>query len=1042
VIQGLVGWSVRHRVLVVASTLVLMAAGAVVGSFLKFDALPDITNNQVLVLTRAPGLTPEEVERLVTRPIETSLGGLPGLVEQRSLSRYGISSVTAVFEDGLDPYRARQMAQERLNGLASALPAGVEAPGLGPLTRGLGEIFHFTLDSPRRSPAELLEIATFRVAPLLRSVPGVVEVNTWGGEERVLEVKADPVRLAARGLSLDDLREALEGATGTAPGASLPAGSAQTLLRAVALPSGPGDLGYALVLPRGGATPVRLSDVADISVSARTRIGAATENGKGETVYVMAQMLRGENALDVMRRLKRQLVEVRKALPEDVYVDVVYDRSKLVLGTLRTVFLNLLEGGLLVVAVLFAMLGSFRAGLLVASAIPLSMLGATAAMVALDVPGNLMSLGAIDFGLIVDGSVVMVEAVFHGVSRGAFPADRRQAKARWVRHVEEVTTSVAQPVFFSVLIILLVYVPVLSLTGVDGKMFRPMALTVVFALAASLVLSLTFVPAATALFLRPRDVPERPPWLVRLVDRLYLPFLGTSLRRPWAVAAGSVALLALGGALFARAGSEFVPQLDEGDLVVQTTRAADISLESAVREGGRLEAAMMAAVPEVKEVVSRIGSPAVATDIMGLEQADVFVLLRSRDRWREGVGKEKVIADIAAAARSTGAGADLSFTQPIQMRFNELLGGSVADVTLSIYGDDLAELERLAGQAVAAVSRVPGAEDARVFSAPAVSLLEVRPRPLDASRAGFTVKSLLEAVQALRTGLEVGATYDGQLRIPILLRLGGGASAFTLADLSVPAPTGGIVPLSRVADVTLTTSPSLVSRQNAERRIVVGFNVRGADLGTVVERAEKAVAAEVRLPRGYRPEWGGQYETLAAAKRRLAFVIPVVLAVIVGVLLLAFRRLRPALLIFLNVPFASVGGMLALAARGMPVSISAAVGFIALSGIAVLNGVVLVTRVLQLEDGGADPARAAADAARERSRPVLMTALVAALGFVPMMLATGVGAEVQRPLATVVVGGLATSTILTLLVLPALYPWLSRLGPKGEREEPAEGAGA
>jgi len=1033
-IQALVRWSVRHRVLVVGTTLALMLVGAMVGSFLKFDALPDTTNNQVLVLTRAPGLTPEEVERLVTRPVEVALGGLPGLVEQRSLSRYGISSVTAVFEDGLDVYRARQMVQERLTGLS--FPPGVSSPELGPVTGGLGEIFHFTLDSPRRSPAELLEIAQFKVAPMLRSVPGVVEVNTWGGEQRVLEVKVDPVRLAARGLSLDDVRSALEHATGTAPGASIPAGSGQTLLRAVALPKTAGELGYALVFHAENAkNPVRLSEVAEISMGAATRIGAATENGKGETVYVMAQMLRGENALDVMKRLKKQMVEVRKVVPEDVFVDVVYDRSALVEGTLRTVFKNLLEGGLLVIAVLFLMLGSWRAGLLVAAAIPLSMLGASAAMVAFDVPGNLMSLGALDFGLIVDGAVVMVEAVFHGVNRADYPlGDKKRTKALWVKHVEDVTGHVAQPVFFSVLIILLVYVPILTLTGVDGKMFRPMALTVVFALAASLVLSLTFIPAATALFLRPRDVPEKPPFLVRWIEKGYAPLLAASGARPWLVAAGSVVLLVAGGLLFARAGSEFVPQLDEGDLVVQTTRAADISLETAVSEAGKLEAVMMAKVPEVKEVVSRIGSPAVATDIMGLEQADVFVLLKPKDAWRPGVDKARIIDDIDRAAKTVNANAEVSFTQPIQMRFNELLGGSVADVTISIYGDDLAELDRVAARTAEVVAKVPGASDTRVIAPPAVSLLEVRPRPLDASRAGFTVKGLLEAVQSIRTGIEVGATYDGSLRVPILLRLGGGANAFTLADLSVPGPGGSLVPLARVADVEMTTSPSLVSRQGGERRIVVGFNVRDADLGSVVQRAEKAVAAEVKLPRGYRAEWGGQYETLQAAKRRLALVIPAVMALIVAVLLVAFRRLKPALLIFLNVPFASVGGMIVLAARGMPVSISAAVGFIALSGIAVLNGVVLMSRLLALEEEGMDPAGAAMNAARERARPVLMTALVAALGFVPMMLASGVGAEVQRPLATVVVGGLLTSTILTLLVLPSLYPWVARIGPRGESE--------
>jgi len=1038
VIEAFARWSVRHRVLVVFTTLGLMVTGALVGMFLQFDALPDTTNNQVLVLTRAPGLTPEEVERLVSRPIEVALGGLPGLEEQRSLSRYGISSVTAVFADRVDVYRARQMVQERLAVLS--FPSSVAQPELGPVTGGLGEIFHFTLDSPRRSPSELLEIAQFKVAPLLRGVRGVVEVNTWGGEQRVLEVKVDPLRLAARGLGLQDVQEALANATGTAPGAALPAGSGQTLLRAVALPRTAGDLGHALVFRRGSdANPVRLAEVAEIRMGAATRIGAATENGKGETVYVMAQMLRGENALDVMGRLKARMAEVRRAVPEDVFVDVVYDRSKLVTGTLRTVFKNLLEGGFLVMAVLFLMLGSWRAGLLVASAIPLSMLGATTAMVAFDVPGNLMSLGALDFGLIVDGAVVMVEAVFHGFTRSAHPhLSPNQSRVLWVRHVEQVAGTVAQPVFFSVLIILLVYVPVLSLTGVDGKMFRPMALTVVFALATSLVLSLTFIPAATALFLGPRDVPERAPFLVRWIEKGYIPLLRTTAGRPALVAAGSLVLLGVGGVLFAGAGSEFVPQLDEGDVVVQVTRAADVSLETAVAEAGRLEAALMKSVPEVREVVSRIGSPAIATDIMGLEQADVFVLLRPPEAWRPGVEKSRIIAELARAARSANANAELSFTQPIQMRFNELLGGSVADVAISIYGDDLAELARLAALTAEAVGQVPGAADTRVIAPPAVSLLEVRPRPLESARAGFSVKSLLEAVQAIRTGLEVGATYDGGLRVPILLRLGGGANAFTLADLSIPGPSGSVVPLGRVADVEMTSSPSLVSRHDGERRIVVGFNVRGAALGTVVKEAERRVAAEVQLPRGYRLEWGGQYETLLAAERRLSLVIPSVMVLIVAVLLYAFRKLRPALLIFLNVPFASVGGMMVLALRGMPISISAAVGFIALSGIAVLNGVVLMSRLLALEEEGFPPGPAAVAAARERARPVLMTALVAALGFVPMMLATGVGAEVQRPLATVVVGGLVTSTVLTLLVLPSLYPWFARIGAK--QPEPVEGS--
>ncbi|ATB43210.1 heavy metal resistance protein CzcA [Cystobacter fuscus] len=1022
----LVEGSVKHRGWTLGLTALFAVLASAMAMRLELDALPDITTNQVLVLTRAPGLTPEEVERRVTRPVETGLGGIPGLVEHRSLSRYGISSVTAVFEDDVDPYRARQLVQERLNAISGELPPGVDAPELGPLSGGLGEIFHFTLSSPERTSAELLELAELRVAPLLRGVPGVVEVNTWGGQQRTLEVRADPVKLAQRGLTLAELQRALEGVSGSVPGASLATGDRQVLVRAVARPPGPSELGGAVVRGPEGQT-LRLADVAEVVPGALPRIGTATANGRGETVYLMAQMLRGANALDVMKGVHGRMEQVRAALPADVRVDEVYDRSTLVRGTLRTVAKNLLEGGLLVVTVLFLLLGSFRAGLVVASAIPLSMLGAVVGMVLLKIPGNLMSLGAIDFGLLVDGAVVMVEAVFHHVGH------ERSGREGWREKVSHVTGSVARPVFFSVLIILLVYVPVLALSGVDGKMFRPMALTVMLALATSLVLSLTFIPAAASLVLRPEDVPEHPPLLVRFFDKVYRPALDRMARVPRRVALVAGVLLVLGVGLFLNAGSEFAPQLDEGDLVVQTTRAADIRLEAAARDAGHLEAVLLKHVPEVRRVVSRVGSPAVATDIMGLEQADVFIHLAPREAWRPGLTREALIAEMAAVLEDKAPGSGPAFTQPIQMRFNELLGGSVTDVAVSVYGEDLGQLRRLAEQVAAEVGREAGAEDVRVLAPPEVSLLEVVPRPLDAARMGFSVREVLEAVQAVRTGLEVGATYDGAVRIPLVLRLAGEHEAFSLAELPLPVASGATVPLSRVADVKLVSAPSLVSRHEGQRRLVVGFNVRGADLGTVVERARARVGSAVRLPEGYRMEWGGQYETLTEATRRLSLVIPAVLVLIVTVLWLTFQRLRPALIIFTNVPFACVGGVVALVLRGMPVSISAAIGFIALSGIAVLNGVVLMARLLHHEASGLPVREAVLQAARERSRPVLMTALVAALGFVPMMLATGVGAEVQRPLATVVVGGLVTSTLLTLIILPSLYPWFS-----GQRTRSAE----
>lgn len=1029
-IRRLVQISVDHAKAVVALTLLLGVVAGAIAVRLELDALPDLTNNQVLVLARAPGLTPEEMERLVARPIEVASGGAPGLVEQRSLSRYGIAAITLVFDDDVPVYLARQLVQERLSTLS--LPPAVQAVELGPVTGGLGEIFHFTLSSDARSLSELLEMVQQRVAPTLKSVPGVVEVNPWGGAERTFDVVTDPLRLSQRHQTLGGLAGALERATGSAAGAALSAGEGQVLVRAVALPEDTLALAAAVVA-RDATVPgaphiTRVSDVADVCEGEKVRIGAATTNGHGESVYVMVQMLRGANALEVMSRIHAVMPEVRAALPDDVKLDVVYDRSVLVRGTLKTVGKNLLEGGLLVIAVLFLMLGSVRAGLLVAAAIPLSMLGATALMSALGIPGNLMSLGAVDFGLLVDGAVVMVEGLFHALSHDIPDPAQRRAMGRETFHatVRDVAAKLAQPVFFSVLIILLVYVPVLSLSGTDGKLFRPMALTVVFALGVALVLSLTFIPAAAALLLRGKDVPDKPPLPVRLLERLYPGTLAGFVKRPLLVAALALVAPVIGGVLLVHTGTEFTPQLNEGDLVIQTTRAPDISLEAAVHHASVMEKAVLDGVPEVRQVVSRIGSPAVATDIMGLEQADVFVALKPRDEWRDGLTLDGLIADIDAVLHAKAPGGEPSFTQPIQMRFNELLGGSVADVVVSVYGDDLAELSRYAAQVRDVVAKQPGAADARVLAPPSVPLTTVRPRPLDAASVGLDAAEVLTAVQTVRQGREVGFTYRGVVRVPILLRQQPGTSAWTLGDLQVPVPGGGLVPLSRVADVVTADAPGQVNRRNGERRLLVGFNVRGGDLGTVVKLAQAAVAQELKLPNGYRLEWGGQYESLREATKRLSVVIPAVLVLIIAVLLVAFRRATPVLIIFSHVPFAAVGGMVALFLRGMPVSLSAAIGFIALAGVAVLNGVVMLSRIRELEDEGQGAREAATSAAHTRVRPVLMTALVAALGFVPMMLAQGPGAEVQRPLATVVVGGLVSSTLLTLIVLPTLYPYFAR----------------
>ena len=1029
-IARLVRGSVTHRVMVLLVTLLLVVGSSLMAMRLKLDALPDVTNNQVLVLTGAPGLSPEEVERLVTRPIETALGGMPRLVELRSISRYGISAVTAVFEDDSPPHLARQITAERL--ATVVLPPEVETPALGPLTGGLGEVFHFSITSSQRTLSELLELSTLRISPRLRMVPGIVEVNTWGGSERRLEVRADPLKLASRKLSLQQLAQGLADSIGATAGASVPSGSGQALLRAVFRPHRPEELS-ALLLPSvtngtehaSDGVPHRLvvGDLAQVTEGEAPRLGAATQDGHGEVVYLMAQMLRGENALEVLRGIHERMTELEKTLPPDVKVQVIYDRSVLVHATLRTVGKNLLEGGLLVATVLLLMLGSWRAGLLVALVIPLSMLGAAVAMVLVGVPGNLMSLGAVDFGLLVDGAVVMVEHLFH--HPGQAPSD---GTAGSLSSISRRASEVAKPVLFSVLIILLVYLPVLLLDGVEGKMFRPMAVTVVCALFTSLILSLLFIPAGAALLLRPKDLEEvRPPLLVRVMERLYRPVLDVALRHSLLVGVLATVLLGAGVTALWKSGSEFLPQLDEGDLVIQTTRSADISLEQAVLQAGRVEQ-VLRQLPEVRQVVSRVGSPAVATDIMGLEQADVFVGLRPRSEWRSGLSRDGLIHEMERLLDEKAPGGEPSFTQPIQMRFNEILAGAVTDVVVSVYGEDLHQIEQLAHAVAKACAAEPGAEDVRVLAPPAVPLVEVRPRPIEAAQAGLTPKDILSAVQAVRSGLLVGTSYDGPVRLPVVLRLGESVpDAVGLSALPLPLSDGTSVPLGRVSDISFTPTPTLIQRHNGQRRLMVGFNVRGVDLGSLLHRAEARVIKQVKLPPGYRLTWGGQYETFEAARARLGVLIPAVLLIIIVALWRLFGSLRKALILFLAVPFAGTGGMILLWARGMPVSISAAIGFIALSGIAVLNGVVLMVRLLDLERQGLTPRQAAAEAAKTRMRPVMVTALVAALGFVPMAMAQGVGAEVQRPLATVVVGGLCTSTALTLLILPSLYPSLSAL---------------
>ena len=1024
--QRLITFAITRPLVVLAIAAVVVVIAAIIGRTLRLDALPDVTPNQVQILTTAPGLSPEEVERLVTTPVETALGGIPGLSEHRSVSRVGLSAVTAIFADDVDPWRARQMITERLSTLR--LPEGISAPELGPLTGGLGEIVQFTLRSDSRDVLELSEIARLQVGPVLRAVPGVVEVNAWGGARRAFVVRADPLRLAARGLSLNTLQEALRRATGTSSGATLSAGSGEALLRASARPTQPTDLCSAVVVPASSAqAAVTVCDVADVFDDRLPRLGAATKNGDGEVVYVMVQMLRDENALEVARAIEEAMPRVRQLLPADVILDVHYDRRLLIMATLKTVGRSLLEGGTLVVVVLLLLLGSVRAGLIVATAIPLSMIAAAALMTLSGTAGNLMSLGAIDFGLVVDGSVVIVERLFHIVRHQdplATPSMVRKSLVVGARDV-------VRPVAFAVVIIVAVYVPVLALQGVDGKMFRPMAVTMVFALLASLVIALTVVPALASLLLRPGTVPLHEPRLVRALSIGHDRVLRAIAPHPVVVAAAAVGVLIIGGVIFALRPTAFLPQLDEGDLIVQTTRAADIGEPGAVVAAARMEA-LARQIPEIHSVISRIGSPAVATDVMGIEQADVFVQLwpTSSSHWRPGVSKADVVDELSALLATHDSGSEAAFTQPIQMRFNELVGGDVNDVAIAIIGSDLDGVRAHAVALQAAIAVVAGAVDVRVMLPPSIPIIDVTPRPIDLARAGLDAREILDAVQAVRLGVPVGTTWRGALEVPIVLRIAGDVDAFTLANLVLPLDSpdgpGRATTLGAVADVVVSETPALISHGQGSRRVVVGFNVRGRDLGAI--RADvDVILARLPAPTGMTVEVGGQFASLDAASARLALVVPVALLLVLVLLIGAFGTVRPAIVILVHVPFAAVGGGAALAIAGLPLSMPAAVGFIALAGIAVLNGVVLMHDILGRQRGGASASTAALTAARSRLLPVMMTASVAAFGFVPMMLAHGVGAEVQRPLATVVVGGLFTSTVLTLFILPTLYPLLFRL---------------
>jgi cobalt-zinc-cadmium resistance protein CzcA len=1020
-LSGVVAWSLRHRAIVLLLTALLVIVGARSAVELNIDAVPDITNIQVQVITPAPALSPVEVEQYVSVPVERAMSGIPKVEEIRSISKYGLSVVTVVFEDGTDIYFARQMVAERMREAEEKVPAAYGRPAMGPIATGLGEIYQFVLRGEGHSLMELEETLDWYIGPQLRTVPGIVELNSFGGEDKQYQVVIDPRRLQAAGLSVSEVIHALERSNANAGGGYIEHNREQVVIGTVGLVTSLDDLKSIVVGTTAQGIPITVANVGDVRFGPRLRRGAATMDGKGEVVVGVALMLMGENARTVTARVKAKLEELKPTLPAGMEIDPFYDRSALVNRTIKTVTTNLAEGAALVIVVLLLLLGDVRAGLIVAATIPLSMLFAVTLMRWTGASGNLMSLGAIDFGLIVDGAVIIVENAVRRLGEAREAADRELEPAERLTVIKDAAIEVRSASVFGEIIIAIVYVPILALRGIEGKLFHPMARTVLFALLGAFILSLTVVPVLASYGLKVRGA-HREPWVMRQARRWYAPLLARVLKRPSLTLAVGLVLLAAGGGLATRLGAEFVPQLDEGDLLLEVRRLPGIALTETIATDLRIAKAM-ADIPEVEHVVPRAGAPEVATDPMGIEQSDVYITLKDRDHWRSGLTKNALGKEIAEAVEAAVPEVAFGISQPIQMRANELIAGVRSDAAAQIYGPDLAKLQEIGAQVAAALKGIPGLVDLRPEQASGLTYLRIKPDRARLARYGLTIDDVNTVTETMAVGRTVGKVFEKDRRFSMVVRTAVDyqGSLDVIRALPLKSTLGQIVPLGDVADVALAQGPALVNRDKQSRRFIVEFNVRDRDVISTVDDARAAVAARVALPVGYRIEWGGQFKNYASARARLAIVVPLALGLIVFLLWLAFGEVKPALLVFANIPFAAVGGVLALWLRDIPFSISAGVGFIALFGVAVLNGLVLVSFCLHLQEGGTPPREAIAHAAELRLRPVLMTALVAALGFLPMALSHAPGSEVQRPLATVVIGGLLSATALTLLLFPAVY---------------------
>lgn len=1033
-------FALDNRFLVLVLVVLLTASGLYSLSILPIDAVPDVTPNQVQILTNAPGFAPVEVERFITFPVETAMSGLPGIELIRSVSRFGLSAVTVYFDEEMDIYFCRRLVMERLPRAREAILPGLGTPEMGPISTGLGEIYQFEVRGEGYSLMELRTILDWEIAYQLRSVPGVIEVNTFGGELRTYEVQLDASKLVSYGLAIEQVFQALEKNNSNAGGAYIELAQEQYVIRGEGLVQTLNDIENIVVATRNEGTPILIRHLGQARFAPMVRQGAVTRDARGEVVTGIVMLLIGENSRLVVNRVKERLKDIQKALPEGVIIDPYYDRMELVRTTMKTVAINLIEGALLVVAVLLLLLGNLRGGLIVAAVIPLSMLAAFTGMVAAGISGNLMSLGAIDFGLIVDGSVVMMDNIIRHIARRReqTPRSGRMSAEEMHEVIRESGREVLRPIFFAVGIIIIVYLPILTLQGMEGKMFIPMSVTVIFALAASLVLAFTLTPVLAGLFLR-HGGKEEDTWIIRRVKRFYRPLLRRTLHHP--VLTGGLAAVLFAGSLGVALlmGAEFIPRLDEGAIAIQAWRLPSVSLEESIRNTTRIEQ-VLKEFPEVLTVISRIGRPEIATDPMGVETSDIYVLIKPKSEWRTAGTKEELIHAYHAALTKSVPGTLFSYSQPIELRVQELIAGVRSDIAVNLFGEDMEQLNAIGDRIVQVVSAVPGAADTRVEQVAGLPYLRVIIDREGIARYGINAAQVLDTVRAIG-GRTAGQVVKGNRRffIQVRFRPEDRTALERIRNIGVADAHGRLIPLAQLADIRVETGLAQISRENIQRKLTVETNVRERDLATFVAEAQEAVAKNVRLPDGYRMEWGGQFQQLQRASNRLMVVVPLTLLLVLVMLYLMFQSVRPALLIYLNIPLAATGGILALAVRGMPFSISAGIGFIALFGVAVLNGVVLMSYILDLRTKGLSAEMAAFEGALIRIRPVLMTALVASVGFVPMALSTSAGAEVQRPLATVVIGGLMTSTALTLLVLPTVYVWGERIRERWSSAPPVSG---